>query len=84
VRIPIPGECGGHERVFLLTRTAGVLARRDIVGWHTIEGVVDLEGDGTPELLVTDDFGDTRRISRLASTPETLAEWWVSDFDCGC
>jgi hypothetical protein len=82
-RIPIAGPCGGHERVYLFVRHGDVITRRDVDDLRGIDGVVDV-GDGVPELLVGLGSGDTRAVLRLGDTTETLAAWWVSDFDCGC
>lgn len=83
-RLHIPGECGGHDRVFFFTRAGEALTRLELSAWSSIESVYDVEGDGTPELAVSDHFGNARGIVRLGAMPATLAEWRISNFDCGC
>lgn len=83
-RISFPGECGGHERAFFFTRSGDRITPRELPGWHTFESVFDVEGDGPPELAVSDALGGTRGIVRLGATAQTLVQWSLSNLDCGC
>ncbi len=82
--IQIEGWCNGEERTFFFTRTGDVLVPRDIEGFQVIEDVIDVEDDGTPELLMTSRFSGGGRITRLGAAPTTLGEWRPSLFGCGC